>query len=221
MRWVGLILLLMGLQSCEEEKSYVIFNVKMDGFEMKGDPDFPEPDHTVFNHKYSAGLISFTGGGQSHKFYINDGKMEDYQIKLPTGEYKLGANVPAASLYGQPTGSYEVVPATVSITELTDTLTIRVEANCSLILVNDEQEQLDEGPFFIERHSYSSGSFKSYPMAWDSTSGLYYTYFTPDPVPDDPSAFIWFYNEWPGVERGGLSTTRFEVGYQYFIIILE
>ena len=58
-------------------------------------------------------------------------------------------------------------------------------------------------------------------MARDSTSGLYYAYFTPDPVPADPSAFLWFYGERPALEEGGMPTTRFETGYQYFLKILE
>jgi hypothetical protein len=222
MRWIVYILLsLLVLQSCEEEKSEVSFRIKMDGFSMKDDTGFPQQAYPSFKHKYSAGLISFVRDQQSQTFYFGEGKIEDYLFKLPPGEYNLDANIQAASLYGQASASFQVESERVSITELTDTITIRAEANCSLILVSDELEQLDEGPFIIERHSYANGSFKSYPLARDSTSGLYYTYFTPDFVLADPSAFLWFYGEWSGVEKGGMSTSRFEVGYLYFISILE
>ncbi len=222
MRWIGCILLLvLVLQACEQEKSEVSFRVKLDGFAMKSDPDLPEPDHGEFKHKYSTGQISFTSGQQSHKFDIGEVKIEDFLFNLPPGEYILDMDIPAASLYGQSAGSFQVAPETVTISGLTDTITIHAEANCSLILVSDELEQLDEGPFVIERHSYSGGNFKAYPMARDSTSGLYFAYFTPDPVLADPSAFFWFYGEEPGVEEGGLSTSRFEVGYHYFFSILE
>jgi hypothetical protein len=222
MRWIGSILfLLLVLGSCKEENPEIIFRVKMEGATMKCDPGFTQPENATFKHRYSAGLISFVRGHQSHTFYIEENKIEDYLFRLPPGEYVLDAEIPAASLYGQATGSFVLAPDTATITELTDTITIRAEASCSLILVSDELEQLEEGPFIIERHSYSQGNFKSYPLARDSTSGLYYAYFTPDPVPTDPSAFLWFYGGRPGVEEGGLSTARFKVGYQYFISILE
>ena len=222
MRWIGWILLLVPVVlSCEKERSEVSFRVKMDGFGMKSDPDFPVPEHAAFKHRYSAGLISFAQGQESQTFYVEEGKMEEYLFQLPPGEYILNMDVPAASIFGQSAGSFRVEPNTITITKQTDTLTIHGEANCSLILVNDELEQLDEAPSIIERHSYGLGYFKSYPMFRDSTSGLYYAYFTPDSVPDDPSAFLWFYGKKPGVEEGGLSTTRFEMGYQYFISILE
>jgi hypothetical protein len=193
MRWIGCVLLLgLVLQSCEEKVSEVVFRVKMNGFTLNVDPDLPEPDHVEFTHKYSGGQIFFTSGEQSYSFDVGDIRIEDYPFKLPPGEYILESDIPVASLYGQPSGSFSVTPASVTITELTDTLTIYVEADCSLILVKDKAGQLDEGPFIIERHSYAHGYFKSYPMVRDSMSGLYYAYFTPDPVPDDPSAFLWF-----------------------------
>jgi hypothetical protein len=209
------------LQSCEKEKPEVSFRVKLEGFAMKADPGFPVPEHSAFDHTYSGGLISFTRGQQYHAFYVHEGEMEDFLFNLPPGEYVLEADIPAASLYGQATGSFRVDPFTINIDQLTDTITIPVEANCSLIFISDELEQLDEGPFIIERHSYSPGYFKSHTLERDSTSGLYYAYFTPDPAMDDPSAFLWFYGEKPGLEEGGMATTRFEKGYQYFLNILE
>ena len=55
----------------------------------------------------------------------------------------------------------------------------------------------------------------------DSLSGLYYTYFTPDTVPSNPSAFLWFYEGKQGIEEGGLTTKDLEIGYQYNIKILD
>lgn len=214
-------MLVLVLQSCEKETPEVSFRIKIEGFTLKEDPNSHEMEHPTLVHSYSAGRISFTRGQQSHSFYLGEGKMEDYLFMLPPGEYILKMDIPQASLYGQATGSFLVEPDTLIITEMTDTLTIPVKANCALILVSDELEQLHEGPFFIERHSYAGGPFKSYLMARDSTSGLYYAYFTPDPKPADPSAFLWFYGERPGVEEGGMPTTLFEAGYQYFLTILE
>ena len=73
----------------------------------------------------------------------------------------------------------------------------------------------------MERHSYAYGYFIAYPMTRDTTSGLYYAYFTPDTVPNDPTAFLWFYGGMPGKEKGGMSTTGFKPGYRYFISVLE
>jgi hypothetical protein len=195
--------------------------VKLEGFIMEGDPDNAGMDHPAFSHKYSGGLFSFSQGQDRYDFEFGEGKLEEHLFRIPAGTYLLDAKIREASLYGQAGGSFLVKTGTVFITELTDTLAIEVEANCSLVLVSDELEQLDEGPFIIERHSYTSEFFKSYPMNRDPATGLYYSYFTPDPVQADPSAFLWFYSRDPGPEAGGLSTTRFEQGYQYFFKILE
>lgn len=222
MRRIGyILLLLLILKSCEKENIPEIgFRVHLDGFSMSDDPDYPEPEHASFRHRYSDGLISFTRGQQTHDFYVQTGEIEEYLFKLTPGEYILDAKIPDASIYGQAAASFHVETDTVTITELTDTLTINVNSSCSMILISDELEQLDEGPFIIERHSNYSYS-KTYPIARDSTSGLYYVYFTPDPVINDPSAFLWFYGEKPGAEEGGMPTSRFEVGYKYYISILE
>jgi hypothetical protein len=215
-----LLLALVGY-SCEKSVSEVSFRVKMEGFIMKEDPGFPGPEQVAFDHRYSAGRISFNGGQENHTFYIGDKQLDDVQFKLPVGKYTLESDIPGASLYGQATGSFQVKAEEVAITELTDTVTIRVSPNCSLILISDQEEELEEGPFIIEKHSYANGNFKSYPMARDSLSGLYYAYFTPDPDVSDPSAFLWFYGEEPGIEEGGIPTSGFEVGCRYYISILE
>lgn len=222
MRWIGCIILgLMVLQSCEWFESEVRFRLTLDDFTLTVDPDFPLPDQIEFRHTYSSGLISFSKGQESYTFQVGQGKLEDYLFELPPGEYTLEMEIPPASLYGQASCSFHVTPRTVNITELTETLTIQADANCSLILISDEQDQLQEGPYIIERHSIGGGYFSSYPLARDTISGLYYSYFTPDPVEADPSAFLWFYGDTPGEEKGGMPTSRFRVGHQYYISILE
>ncbi|MFC2099013.1 hypothetical protein ACFLTA_06095 [Bacteroidota bacterium] len=197
----------------------VSFRIKMEGFTLKDGPHFPEPDSIEFSYRHSGGQITFTFGGQRHYYVFKDNQIEDNLITIPAGEYLMELHVPEASLYGQSSGSFMASPQTVNITEHTDTLTISVEVNCSMIIVSDEEDHLDEGSYIIERHTDSY--FAAYPMARDATTGLYYTYFTPDPESDDPSAFIWFYSYSPGEERGGMSTTGFEPGYRYFISVLE
>lgn len=220
MRRIGFLLLLaLLLKSCEEEKAEISFNVKTDGITLKDDPDYPEPAQLEFKHSYSAGLISFTQGKQSYSFYVGEGKIDDYLFKLPPGEYIIGSDIPSASLYGQTSGSFLIEPDTVTITDLTDTIMIHLEANCSLILVSDEREQLDDGSIIMQWHYY--GYVKAHPMTRDSTSGLYYAYFTPDTSMNDRSAFLWFYGSKPDVKEEGISTSRFKSGYQYYISILE
>ena len=88
MRWIGcILLLLLVFQSCEEEKSEVSFRVKIDGFSMKGDPNFPLPENVTFNHRYSASLVSFTQDQQNHSFYVGEGEMENFLFKLPQHFY--------------------------------------------------------------------------------------------------------------------------------------
>jgi len=87
--------------------------------------------------------------------------------------------------------------------------------------VDDRKQQLEEGIHMIKRHSYSNGYFTSFPLAKDEWSGLYYAYFTPDPIVSDPSAFLWFYDGRPGLASGGLSTCDFSIGYLYYIRILD
>ena len=116
--------------------------------------------------------------------------------------------------------TYGVLLATAVVVSLW-TLRIRAEANCTLILVSDESGQLKEAPHILERRSNSSGYIQLHPLAQDTATNFYYAYFRPDPVPDDPSAFLWLYGRDQDFQEGGLSTTRFKLGYQYFISILE
>ena len=221
MRWIGLILLFVILQSCEKEILDASFNVKLEGFALEAEPRFSEPDQINFKHKYSGGVFYFTNAEKKYTFVVNDFQIEDYIFTLPPGEYLIETGVAEASVYGREVGSFFVAPITVTISEFTDTITIQAEANCSLILVSDEGDELEDGAFMIERHSYASGNFRSYSMPRDDSSRLYYTYFKPDPDLDDPTAFIWFYDRLAGTEQGGVSTTRFELGYWYFFNVLE
>ncbi|MFO7934987.1 MAG: hypothetical protein R6U78_13010 [Bacteroidales bacterium] len=174
-----------------------------------------------FSHRFSGGLITFHSNNRTFAFDLKDTGIGDFLFRLPVGEYLLEMEIPPASLYGQESGSFLADPGNISITEITDTITVQAEANCALLLVQDDQEQLEEGIYMIERHSITPDYFRAYPLSLDTLSGLFYTYFTPDTVPSDPSAFLWLYGSKPGTEEGGLSTAGFEIGHQYFIKVLE
>lgn len=222
MRKIAIILLLiMTLPACKEEVTEVSFRVKAKGFTLQDAILGPEDAFPQFSHTVSGGLFTFTNGNKVFRFDLEDSFCEDYEFALPEGEYLLEIENPDASIYGQPAGSFTAEPGLVTITGMTDTIVITVEANCSMILVKDEHGHLEEGPYLIERHSYAYGYFKSYPFLKDSLTGLYYTYFTPDPEVSEPSAFLWFYGGKQGEEEGGLPTTGFEIGYQYLITVLE
>ncbi len=148
-------------------------------------------------------------------------KILNFQFSLPAGQYLLEFSMLPASLYGQQFASFSYEPVEVSVKESIDTITIPVEADCALFLVDDSMHQLDNGVHMIKRHSYSEGYFTSYPLEKDESTGLYYAYFNPDPISSDPSAFLWFYNGRPDTAEGGLSTCDLEPGYQYYIKILD
>ncbi len=222
MRWLGILLLvILTLPSCEEEVLEVSFRIKTEGFLLENSVLGTGDILPSFSHRVSGGVVTFTRNGQTYEFDLEDTGIEQYLFQLPLGDYLMEITNPPASLYGQRAGSFHSNPYHITITEWTDTITVLVEATCALFLVNDEMNQLEEGVFMIERHSYAQGYFWSYPLEFDTLSGLYFTYFTPDTIPSDPSAFLWFYEGVPGTEEGGLPTTGFEVGYQYYIRILE
>jgi hypothetical protein len=220
-RWICGVLLILSVYSCQKDPVETSFHLKIEGFTLDEGADFSTPDHITFQHRYSGGIISFNQGGQKHSFEVEKLRIEDYEFILPVGKYSLKSFIPDASLYGQNTGSFTILPTEITLTEQTDTVLVRVEANCSLVLVEDNQGQLEQGPYVIERHSYASGYFKAYALDMDTATALYYTYLTPDPEINDPSAFLWFYNDTPGLEQGGLSTSQFKKGFRYFISILE
>lgn len=221
MRWIGFVLLVIILQSCEKELSEVSFRVKVDGFTLKDDTYFPQSDTFGFKSRYCKGVLSFTSGEKRYEFAVGEDEIDGCRFWLPEGEYLMEMEVEAASLYGQPNASFLAEPKSVKISERTDTISIEVTPNCSLVFISDADNHLDKGPFFIERHSYAYGYFIAYPMKKDTISGLYYAYFTPDPDHEDPSAFLWFYGETPGEEKGGMPTSLFDTGYRYFISVLE
>lgn len=214
-------LVIMTLPSCEEEVPEVSFRINAEGFTLEEAILDPADNFPSFSHKLSGGLVIFSNGGEDYVFTLTSTGIDDYLFTLPVGEYSVDFRIAPASLYGQWGGSFMAEPVTVVVTESTEVITVPVEAKCAMFLVTDESDQLDDGIYIIERHSYAHGYFKSYPLLKDSATDMYYAYFTPDTVPDDPSAFLWFYEGEQGIEEGGLPTKDFEIGYQYNIMVLE
>ncbi len=218
---IGFILLMMmTLHACEEVAD-VEFFVKAEGFKLDNAFSEQEPVPPAFEHRILGGLVTFSGNGTSYRFDLRDANLENFQFSLPAGQYLLEFSMLPASLYGQQFASFSYEPVEVSVKESIDTITIPVEADCALFLVDDSMHQLDNGVHMIKRHSYSEGYFTSYPLEKDESTGLYYAYFNPDPISSDPSAFLWFYNGRPDTAEGGLSTCDLEPGYQYYIKILD
>ncbi len=222
MRNTGILLLMVILTtSCEKEVPMVKFRIELSGFVLEQASDAAAGDFPSFSHRLADGLVKFTSSSDSYTYNTKNLSEETYFFELPEGDYQLEFKIPQASIYGQEQGSYAVRPQTVHLTEETGILRVEVESTCALFLVSDEFNQLDKGIYIIERHSYANGHFTSYPLSFDLASGLYYSYFTPDPVPEDPSAFLWFYKGEPGEEQGGIPTADLEIGLQYRILILE
>lgn len=222
MKKTGIIfLVVLTLWSCEEEVPEVSFRIETQGFVLQEGFLNRSDTFPSFSHKLSGGIVSFSNNNKTYEFKTYDIGIEDYEFHLPSGTYQLACTIPRASLYGQQGGSFIVHPGEVTIDPQTSSISVRVEANCSLFLVNDELNQLDKGLFMIERHSFAHGYYWSYPLFKDSLSGLNYTYFTPDTIPSNPSAFLWFYGGKPGIEEGGFATKDLEIGYQYYISILD
>lgn len=216
-----MLLLTLLLTCCEEELPEVSFRIVTGGFHLDHLPLNSGEDPPDFAHRVSGGIVRFTGENGSYRFDTKRTGIEDYLFHLPAGMYELTLEIPMASLYGQDGGSFTTETRVVPITAATDSITIEVRANCALFLVRDDLDQLEDGIFMIERHSSIPGYFRSYPLSLDTLSGLYFGYFTPDTVPADPSAFLWFYRGEAGVEEGGLPTAGLETGYQYLVTILE
>jgi len=222
MKKAGIILLLaMALWSCEEEIPEVSIRIETEGFILQEAFIDNADVFPFFSHRVSGGRVTFSNNHNTYEFHTGVIGIEEYLFQLPIGEYQLTFNIPQASLYGQEGGSFVANTGKVFIDELTEKISVDVEANCSMFLVYDELSQLDKGIFMIERHSFAHGYFWSYPLFTDSVSGAYYTYFTPDTVSSDPSAFLWFFEGRQGIEEGGLATKDFEIGYQYNIQILD
>jgi hypothetical protein len=222
MRRVGLYLLvILMLWSCEEEILEISFAIQIEGFTLKEAYVDSLDVFPSFSHRVSGGNLAFSMNNNSYEFNTGSYGIEEYTYKLPPGVYQLEFAIPVASLYGQDGGSFVAHPQEVIITEQTEIISVQGQANCSMFLVYDELNQLDKGVYMIERHSFAHGFFWSYPLFTDSISEAFYTYFIPDTVPSDPSAFLWFFDGEPGIEEGGLSTKDLEIGYQYNVKVLD
>lgn len=223
--FIHILFFALALSSCKKEEAIeVSFFIKTQGFILENSSALDVGDFATFSHRLSGGIVTFTGDRDSYKFDLQGAGIEEYTFKLPVGLYQLDIRNPEASIYGQEDASFLTETSEIEIEVESDTLFIQVEANCCLVLVQDEGGQLEQGAFLIERHSYSDGYFTSYPMSVDTETGLYFAYFTPDPESSDPTAFLWFFEGLPGESdesEGGMPTHGFEKGYQYNINILE
>jgi hypothetical protein len=221
----NLLYFLIGLMvsaSCEKDIPEIGFRIKSTGFFLEDGGVDPGDSMPSFSHKLSGGIVSFTSGLKSYDFRTGKISIEDFLFELPAGSYKMEFNIPEASLYGQKGGSFLAQPSEVSISETMEPeITVNVQANCALLLVRDEMQELDHGISLIERFASGEGYFRSYPLTLDSVSGLYYAYFTPDTASTNLSAYLWLYKGKPGIESGGLTTSYFEKGYQYLIKVLD
>ena len=223
MRRTGILLLLILLtSSCEKEIAMAKFRIELNGFDLQSSPGGEADDLPSFTHRLANGVVIFSNPDASYLFKtdIISEEGEGY-FELPEGEYEMEFRIPEASMFGQEEGSFSVKPQTVLLTKETELLSVDVEPNCTLFLVYDENDQLNTGAYIIERHSYAYGAFTSYPLSSDTVAGLYYAYFTPDPEPEDPSVFLWFFNGQTGGKTGGIPTADLQLGYQYHILIIE
>jgi len=213
---------LMVVTSCEKEIPEFGFRIKSTGFFLENGDLYPGDSIPSFSHKLTGGNVSFISGPYSYDFRTGKISIEDYLFELPAGRYEMEFRIPEASLYGQKGGSFHAEPTEILVSETMEPeITVNVQANCALLLVRDEQQQLDHGIYMIERFASGEGYFRSYPLTLDTVSGLYYAYFSPDTTSSNPSAYVWLYEGKPGIESGGLSPSYFEKGYQYLIKVLD
>lgn len=212
--------MVLSLFGCEKVPE-VSFVIKTEGFLLENGAGFKGEDISEFTNHILGGVVRFSGEQGDYRFDLREQNLETHIFTLPAGRYELDFNMSPASAYGQDYASF--IPRTkyIDVKTTSDTIRISVEANCSLFLVDDRKNQLEDGAFMIRRNSYSEGYFSSHPLGLDEASGLLYTYFTPDPNPADPSAFLWFYQERQGNEKGGLPTGNLELARQYYIKILD
>lgn len=214
-------LVLLAFTSCGEDVIKTSFRIEPKGFSLVNTIVDTIDLSASFVNKYSGGVVTFSDGQHSYDFYTGKVSISEFIFELPVGEYTFDCYVDIASYYGQSGGSFNSLSKQIIITDSTETIPLDVEATCSLFLVNDPDGNLSDPPSIIRRRSYSEGYFQSFPMKRDTTTGLYYAYFTPDPEPEDPTAFLWFYQNIPGVESGGLSTVDLSLGKIYQFEIYE
>lgn len=220
---VIMILFFVILLSCE--KGVVIenihFNISIKDFELKprfvnNNEDIP---HIIL--EFAGGSVTFTNNTGSYFFDTKKTSIENFLFEVPAGTYNIEIETPPASFYGQTNPSFKSEVFDVEISDLTDTIAVSVKPTCALIVVKDDKNQLENGAFIIESHSLINEDFISYPLAIDSISKSYYTYISPDTIPEIPNAFLWLYGEEQGEEKGGLPTEVFEIGYKYLIKVWE
>lgn len=209
------------LASCNDKTGQASFRMVARGFMLDVSTDCNGSHDSFFEHKISGGHVKFIGKQEVFSFNLDRSDMGDFLFQIPEGDYFLEVNCPVASLYGQSFGSYVTDPFQLTVSELTDTLFIDVKSSCSLLLVEDKHLQLEDGAYIIKRHSYSEAYLTYFPMSYDSLSGYYYAYFTPDSMRSDQSAYLWLYGKNQDVDKGGYSTVDFETGYQYCISVFE
>jgi len=213
---------LIAIISCEKEIPEIGFRIKSDGFFLEDGDLLPGDKIPEFSHKLSGGIVSFNSKKKSFDFRTGRISIENFLFELPPGTYEVEFRIPEASLYGQKGGSFVASPCSIEVTESMDPeITVNVSSNCALLLVQEEENQLDNGAYMIRRYPSGDDYISSYPLSMDTLSGLYYAYFAPDTTSSFPSAFLWFYDDKPGIESGGLHTSSFEKGYQYLIKVLD
>lgn len=211
------------LLSCEKEVEVenIHFYISIKDFEIK--PRFINSNEDIPHilHKFAGGSVIFTNNTDTYLFDTQQTSIENFLFEVPAGIYNIEIETPAASLYGQSTPSFRSELIDVEISDLTDTIEVSVKPTCALIVVKDDKNRLENGAFIIESHSLKNEDYISYPLAIDSVSKSYYTYITPDTIPELPNAFLWFYDEEQGEEKDGLPTEVFEIGYKYLIKVWE
>jgi len=207
--------------SCEKETELVSFRIRTEGFVLQDAPSETNIDHPPFTHRVTGGTVRFTAGDLRYDFDTWKSSIESYMYELPPGEYRIEFFIEPASLYGQKWGSFTGDPQEVVITEQTDTINVKVKPHSALFLVSDESGKLEDGVSMIQRYEDSKGIYNYFPLSLDTITGLYYAYFTPDPYPENPSAYLWFYGNDRYNAEGGLSTVDCKPGSIYRINIIE
>ena len=211
----------MVLASCEGEISKVTFRMEMRGFSLEQSDTFPSGAAKDFTHRLSGGTVIFRNGIDEYKFETGKSRIDEYLFSLPVGDYEVEFFISPASIYGQSQASFISETLAISVDSYTEKVVLDISANCALMLISDTHGHLDNGAHFIERHEINEGYFRAYPLSLDTATGLFYAYFTPDPDPLDPTAFIWLFPLSSDPERIGISTTGFEIGVQYWLNVLE
>lgn len=223
LRKIFILGLLLSMLSCkkEEEVPMISFKLQVQGYDFLPAYAGSSEEFSLFEHHLSGGEFVCEGADKSYSFSFANDSLEHTLYVVPAGDYRISIRTDRASLYGQAWGTFQTSERDIKISRQTTEIAIDIEPDCAVFLVKDAFNHLDQGVYMIERHSYAHGFFTSYPLAKDPSTGLYYTYFTPDTVKDDPSAFLWFFEGEPGEEEGGLSTASLVTGARYDIEILQ